>query len=216
MKFSVFFHTLILAIIVFIASLLLVDRWIASETAKDIYTDVKALPSQSVGLVLGTSKYIARSLNPYYTSRVEGAITLYHNQKIDTILASGDNKHRSYNEPITMQKDFLKAAVPAQNIVLDYAGFRTLDSIVRAKKIFALDSFTIITQRFHCERALFIAKKHRIPAICYAVPQPKGGSALKLHVREIFARIKALMDLYIFHEQPHFLGTPLPIRSIPS
>ncbi len=211
MKFSTLFHTLGIASILFTASLLLVDRWFAVKVANRIYTEHKQIPEQSVGLVLGTSKYIARSLNPYYTARINGAISLFQEKKIHTILASGDNKHRSYNEPITMQKDLVKANIPVADIVLDYAGFRTLDSIIRAQKVFDLKAFTIITQRFHCERALFIADKYDIPAICYAVPQPKGKAALRLHVREILARVKAIIDLYISHKEPHFLGEPIPI-----
>ncbi len=202
---------LTIAGILFIAALLLIDRWISAQGATDIYTNPMKIPERPVGLVLGTSKYIAHSLNPYYTARIQGAIELFKDKKIKVILASGDNAHRSYNEPVTMQRDLLKADVPRQDIILDYAGFRTLDSIVRAKKVFDLKRFTIITQRFHCERALFIAHKFNIPAICFAVPQPKGSAALRIHIREIFARVKAIMDLYIFHKEPHFLGKPVPI-----
>lgn len=88
--------------------------------------------------------------------------------------------------------------------MLDYAGFRTLDSIVRTRKVFDTNDFLIITQRFHCERALFIALHMGIQAQCFAVPSPKD--ILTVRVREIFARLGALNDLYILHRQPRFLG----------
>ncbi len=58
---------------------------------------------------------------------------------------------------MTMRRDLIKGGVDPADIVLDYAGFRTLDSIVRTRKVFDTNDFIIITQRFHCERALFIA-----------------------------------------------------------
>ncbi|OBU12891.1 SanA protein [Photobacterium aquimaris] len=198
--------------IIFVASLLLIDRWVSAQTENRIYHDPAKLPSYNVGLVLGTSKYIAKTLNPYYTYRMSAAIDLYKKHKIDVFLVSGDNAHRSYNEPRTMKRDLLKAGVPSNEIVLDYAGFRTLDSVVRAKEVFDADRFVIITQQFHCERALFIADHYNINAVCLAVKEPhRGMASFKIRVREVFARVKAMMDLFILHVQPKFLGPKEPI-----
>ena len=198
--------------IIFVASLLLLDRWVSAQTESRIYHDPAKLPSYNVGLVLGTSKYIAKTLNPYYTYRMSAAIDLYKKNKIDVFLVSGDNAHRSYNEPRTMKRDLLKAGVPSNEIVLDYAGFRTLDSVVRAKEVFDADHFVIITQQFHCERALFIADHYNINAVCLAVKEPRRGMAsFKIRVREVFARVKAIIDLFILHVQPKFLGPKEPI-----
>ncbi len=93
--------------------------------------------------------------------------------------------------------------------MLDYAGFRTLDSIVRTRKVFDTNDFIIITQRFHCERALFIALHMGIQAQCYAVPSPKN--MLTVRLREFGARFSALADLYIFKREPRFLGPLVPI-----
>ncbi|MCV5341834.1 YdcF family protein, partial [Escherichia coli] len=90
-------------------------------------------PQHEVAVVLGTSKYIGKILNTYYTHRINAAIELYNQGKVKQFLLSGDNAHRSYNEPWTMKRDLLKAGVPEEVIHLDYAGFRTLDLIVRAK-----------------------------------------------------------------------------------
>ncbi|MGF1690009.1 SanA/YdcF family protein [Photobacterium kagoshimensis] len=199
--------------IVAIGSSLLVDRWVSEHTADRIFTDSNHIPERSIGLVLGTSKYIAKTLNPYYQYRIQAAIDLYQQQKVNVLLLSGDNAHRSYNEPWTMKRDLLKAGVPDQDIVLDYAGFRTLDSIVRAREVFDADHFVVITQRFHCERALFIAEKNDIDAICLAVPSPKGLAGLKVRMREVLARGKAFIDLYLLNIQPRFLGPKEPISN---
>ncbi|KJF94722.1 SanA/YdcF family protein [Photobacterium angustum] len=197
--------------ILFVSTLLLFDRWVSARTSDRIYHDISAVPKHSVGLVLGTSKYIAKTLNPYYEYRITAALDLFKQGKIDYFLLSGDNAHRSYNEPWTMKRDLLKAGVPDDKIVLDYAGFRTLDSIVRAKEVFETDNFTIITQQFHCERALFIADSYKIKATCLAVHEPNGTAQLKIRIREVLARVKALSDLFILNVQPKFLGPKEPI-----
>ncbi|KLV07309.1 SanA protein [Photobacterium aquae] len=202
----------VLLLIMLIASALLLDRWFSTQTQARIFDTADAIPARSIGLVLGTSKYIAKSLNPYYKYRIDAAKALYKKEKINVLLLSGDNAHRSYNEPWTMKRDLLRAGIPDQDIVLDYAGFRTLDSVVRAKNVFEADHFVIITQRFHCERALFIAERNNIDAICLAVPEPKGLAGLRIHIREVLARIKAVIDLYVLNVQPKFPGPPEPIK----
>ncbi|KHT64532.1 hypothetical protein RJ45_05990 [Photobacterium gaetbulicola] len=201
--------------ILLISFILLIDRWFSDQASSRIFESTQATPTRSIGLVLGTSKYIARSLNPYYQFRIDAAKQLYKEGKVDILLLSGDNAHRSYNEPWTMKRDLLKSGIPEQDIVLDYAGFRTLDSVVRAKSVFDANHFVIITQRFHCERALFIADRNQIDAICLAVPEPKGWAGLKIRAREVLARIKALIDVYILDMKPKFAGPKEPIETEP-
>ena len=201
--------------ILLISCILLVDRWFSDQAASRIFDNTESTPARSVGLVLGTSKYIAKSLNPYYQYRMDAALRLYQEGKVNILLLSGDNAHRSYNEPWTMKRDLLRSGIPEQDIVLDYAGFRTLDSVVRAKSVFDANHFVIITQRFHCERALFIADRNKIDAICLAVPEPKGLAGLKIRTREVLARIKALIDVYILDMKPKFAGPKEPIEQEP-
>lgn len=195
--------TFVVASLLSIASM---DLWVSYQAKGRIYTSIDQTPARHVALVLGTSKYIGKTTNPYYTYRVEAAQSLYQKKKVDVLLLSGDNAHRSYNEPWTMKRDMLKAGIPDEHIVLDYAGFRTLDSVIRARKVFDANEFTIVTQAFHCERALFIADHYNIDAICLAVPSPKGLAGLKIRGRETLARVKALLDIYVLDVQPKFLG----------
>lgn len=189
------------------------DRWISWKTKDYIYDEVQALPHRQVGVVLGTAKYYRTGvINQYYLYRIQGAINAYNSGKVKYLLLSGDNALQSYNEPMTMRRDLMAAGIPSSDIVLDYAGFRTLDSIVRTRKVFDTNDFLIITQRFHCERALFIALHMGIQAQCFAVPSPKD--ILTVRVREIFARLGALNDLYILNRQPRFLGPLIPIPAV--
>ncbi|MBD2811570.1 outer membrane permeability protein SanA [Xenorhabdus sp. Vera] len=202
--------SLIFIIAVLMLTAIMLDRWISWKTAPYIFDDLRQLPERDVGMVLGTSKYYKRgTYNQYYFYRIQGAVNAYNSGKIKYLLLSGDNAQHNYNEPITMRKDLLKAGIPASSIVMDFAGFRTLDSIVRTRKVFDTDDFTIITQRFHCERALFIAMHFGIEAQCYAVPSPKNMMTIRL--REVLARLGALTDLYILKREPRFLGPLMPI-----
>lgn len=203
------FRVLIILCVVAIAGILILDRWISWKTAPYIYDDLDKVPFRDVGVVLGTSKYLRTGgINQYYQYRIDGAQGLYHAKKVNYLLLSGDNAQVSYNEPRTMRRDLVNAGIPKNNIVLDFAGFRTLDSVIRARRVFNTDNFTIITQRFHCERALFIAMHMGIEAQCYAVPSPE---TIGVKIREIFARLGALTDLYILDSQPRFLGPLVPI-----
>ncbi|WP_343299964.1 ElyC/SanA/YdcF family protein [Vibrio sp. Of7-15] len=191
--------------------MLLIDTTISFQGSDRVFQNIDDLPERDVALVLGTSKYIGRQLNPFYQYRIDAAIKLHQLKRVKNFLLSGDNAHRSYNEPWTMKRDLLKAGIEDKNITLDYAGFRTLDSIVRAKEVFEANHFVIISQKFHCERALFIANHYDIDSVCLAVPSPEGLANMKIRMREILARTKAVLDLYVLNVQPKFLGPKEPI-----
>jgi len=200
-------------VILMLAVAIGLDQWISLRTQPYIYDEVQSLPHRQVGVVLGTSKYYRTGvINQYYLYRIQGAINAYNSGKVKYLLLSGDNAQQSYNEPSTMRRDLIAAGMPSSDIVLDYAGFRTLDSIVRTRKVFDTNDFIIITQRFHCERALFIALHMGIQAQCFAVPSPKN--MLSVRSREIFARLGALTDLYLLKREPRFLGPLIPIPAI--
>jgi SanA protein len=137
---------------------------------------------------------------------MDRASELYQLGKIDHFIVSGDNRTRYYNEPLEMQKALVARGVPTRAITLDYAGLRTLDSVVRSKEIFGQDRIMIITQTFHSYRALFISNYYGIDAVAMVAAEPEFESSLKVRVREYFARSKAVLDLYVFKTNPQFLG----------
>jgi len=176
------------------------------------YANLRELPQQKVGLLLGTSKFLhGGGVNPYFQYRIDAAVTLFNQGKIHYILVSGDNSHRSYNEPITFKKELIKRGIPEHRIVLDYAGFSTLDSVIRAKEVFGQDSFTIISQEFQNERAIYIAHNHGIKAFGFNAMDLKGSRAMRVRLREYLARTKAVIDIVI-GAKPKFLGEPINIE----
>ncbi|WP_223033776.1 SanA/YdcF family protein [Hanstruepera marina] len=175
------------------------------------YNIVQNIPENRVGIVLGASKYTSNGqINLYYKYRLEAAIALYKSGKIKFILVSGDNSRKDYDEPSDFKNDLIKNGIPKEKIFLDYAGFRTLDSMVRAKEIFGLNSFTIISQKFHNERALYLAQHYNINAIAFNAKDINGHYGLKTKLREYIARTKASIDI-LFNVKPKFLGEKIKI-----
>ncbi len=180
---------------------------IPSQASEWIYNDINALPENRVGLLLGTSQLLASGQpNPYFEHRIAAAAKLYEEGKIRFVLASGDNAHFSYNEPQRMKEALGQAGVPEASIYLDYAGFSTLDSVIRTHDVFGQDSFTIITQGFHAARAIYIARHRGFEAVAYAAEDVAGQVGLRTSVREYLARVKALLDVHILRSEPRYLG----------
>lgn len=171
------------------------------------------IPKNKVGLLLGTSPVSSytKKANPYYYYRIDAAVKLYKSGKIDRILISGDNSTKTYSEPDMMKNDLVKRGVPSNHIYLDFAGFRTLDSVVRAKKVFKLNEFTIISQEFHNERAICLAQWYGIKAIGYNARDISKRKGIMVQIREIFARVKLVLDM-IVNKQPRFLGDTIEIN----
>jgi len=190
------------------------DRYISYTAQSSIYTDIKTVPHRKAALLLGTAKYVAKGKkNYFYVYRIRAAVALWKAGKVDAIVVSGDNASKYYNETIRMQKDLIKMGVPKKYIALDYAGFRTLDSIVRAEALFGLKDYTIISQKFHLERAIYIAKAKGQNVIGFAAKDiPGTNSARKMAFREYFARVKAFLDVYILDTRPLFLGDKVKVN----
>ena len=186
----------------------LLDRYISYTSDSSIYTEIKDLPQKKAALLLGTAKYVAKGKkNYFYIYRIRAAVSLWKAGKVKAILVSGDNETKYYNETARMQKDLIKAGVPKEYISLDYAGFRTLDSVVRAEAVFDLEDYIIVSQQFHLERALFIAKAKGQKVIGFTAKDIAGTKAAnKMMAREYLARIKAFLDVYILGTEPRFYG----------
>ena len=183
------------------------------EYATDDYvtSSINKLPKEKAGLVLGTSKSLKNgNKNPYFFYRIEAAEELFKSGKIDYIIVSGDNSSQYYNEPEDMQTELIARGIPKTKIFLDFAGLRTLDSVVRAKEIFGQTSYLIISQRFHNERAVFLAQKKGIEAYGYNAKDVNKKAGFKTNLREYFARVKVFWDLF-FGVDPKFSGSKVVI-----
>ncbi|PIR48036.1 protein SanA [Candidatus Uhrbacteria bacterium CG10_big_fil_rev_8_21_14_0_10_50_16] len=175
------------------------------------YTSIAEMPHTKTALLLGTSKYVPDGRdNLFYTYRMNAAVELFEAGKVDYILISGDNGTLQYSEPKMMQTDLLDRGIPSDRIYLDYAGFRTWDSVVRANKVFLENNFVIVSQAFQNQRALYIAQTNGIEAIAYNVQDVSVARSPRIWLRERLARVKVLLDV-LLHTQPKFLGDTIEI-----
>ena len=206
-----FLRVSFILLIIFIGFLVSLNLFIHFDTKKSIFASIENLPKNKAGLLLGTSKYLSKGIvNQYYANRIDAAVVLFNKGYIEVIIVSGDNTIKYYDEPTTIKKDLLKRGIPESKIYLDYAGVRTLDSVVRSNLIFGQNSITVISQRFHVERAIFIAKKRDINAIGFVADDVSFLYGLKTRVREHFARVKMILDL-IIGKEPRHLGEKIEI-----
>lgn len=184
---------------------------IGSYARLRLYDRVEDVPHRHAAVVLGTSP-TGRNGGPnrFFHARIDACADLYDAGRIDRIIVSGDNRYVYYNEPAAMKSALVARGVPADVIFLDYAGFRTLDSVVRAKEVFGQSSFIVVSQRFHNERAVFIAGKKGIDAVGYNAGDVGFHYGFVTYVREWFARCKVFLDLLV-GKKPHFLGDPVDI-----
>lgn len=196
-----------LILVIFVCNII-----ISSTAEGQTYSNTDTVPANRVGLVLGTSNRLTNgSPNPYYTYRINATIALYKARKIEFVLVSGDNGSIYYNEPNTIKKDLINGGIPEHVIFLDYAGFRTLDSMFRAKFVFGLDKVTVISQKFHNERAIYIAKQKGLKAIGFNAQDISTSQGLKVQIREYLARVKVFIDM-VLNTQPKFYGATIEIK----
>jgi SanA protein len=174
------------------------------------------IPPGSVGLVLGTSPQLrSQTANPFFEGRMDTAAHLYHLGAVYHLLLSGDNRRADYNEPHAMRDALLARGVPAKAITLDYAGFRTLDSVIRAHRVFGLKAPLIITDDFHLPRALFIARAEGLNAHGFATPPVPWKRSSRTRLREWGSRLRACYDIFWAKTQPRFLGKTIPLPEPP-
>ncbi|MCT2408238.1 YdcF family protein [Chryseobacterium antibioticum] len=184
---------------------------IRKESSAFVSYKISDVPETKVALLLGTGKTLSNGMpNAYFYNRIQAAIDLYKSGKIKYIIVSGDNSTKDYNEPEDMQLTLMKYGIPKDRIVMDHAGFRTLDSVIRAKDIFGQNKLVIISQKFHNERAVFLARKNGMEAFGYNANDVNKYAGLKTNLREYLAKTKVYWDL-LFGVQPKFGGEKILI-----
>jgi SanA protein len=204
--------TVAIAIVIAVAFVIFANASIKSVASNKLYNDTVSIPYNKVGLLLGCSKLLSNGYpNLYYQFRINAAADLLKAGKIKYLVISGDNSRKEYNEPADMRNDLIRMGIDSSVIILDYAGFRTFDSVVRLKEIFGQNSVTIISQQFHNERAIFIAQKEGIDAVGYNAKDVTKYMGFKTKQREKLARCKAYID-YLIGTKPKYLGEKIKIE----
>ena len=193
--------------IVAVGSVAAWDSWVTWRARRDIYDDVEAVPYHRYGLVLGTGPVLANgAINHYYKYRIEAAALLYQQNKIDVVVVSGSDNGVDYSEPEAMRSDLQKYGVPATQIIMDKGGARTIDSVLYAQSQGLMDDWLIISQPFHNQRSLMLARHLKVNAHAYNARDVEGG--WRVHVRERFARVRLAWDMLTGRLQMSTKPTP--------
>ena len=194
-------------------AIIVANKEITLQAEKFTSGSIDRIPDYSTGLLLGTSKHVVGGgRNLYFEYRIQAAVDLFQSGKVKNLIVSGDNGTKEYNEPQQMKNVLVERGIPEDKIYLDYAGFRTFDSVVRAKEIFGQEKIIVISQKFQNERAIFIAQKKGIEAFGYNAKDVNSYAGFKTNIREYFARVKVFIDL-LLNAKPKFLGEKVIIQS---
>lgn len=189
----------------------LIANLVVSSYGSYTSTALADLPAVHAALVLGTSRKLGDGReNGFYRRRMAAAAALYANGKCQRLVVSGDNRTAGYNEPEDMKADLIALGVPEEAIVCDYAGRRTLDSVVRFKEVFGQESGIVVSQRFHNERAVFLARHRGIELHGYNAEDVDAYNGLRTRLREVGSKAFAVLDV-LFGSQPRFLGERIAI-----
>jgi SanA protein len=195
-----------------IITVLIIQHVVVQSARGKTYNDASRITGQYVGLVFGCDDRFEGRENLYFTYRMDAAAALWHAGKLQCLIVSGDNRSPQYNEPLKMKQALIKRGVPAEKIVCDYAGLRTLDSVVRCKTIFNAQRCIMISQLFQNERAMYIAEAHGMEVIGFNARDVSGSGGRKTKFREFAARLMMWLDVHILDTQPKHGG---PAEALP-
>lgn len=179
--------------------MVLLCNWIVVDATRNkVFFDLKSLPSNDVGLVLGTSKYVTKGKeNLFFRYRMEASALLFKEGKVKYLILSGNKEAETYDEPKAMKQALTKLGVPEDAMMLDTAGYRTYDSVIRCHEVYGQERVTVISQNFHNARALYLAGHEGLDAIGFAAQDVPDGYSVKTLLREYLARPKAMLDVYV-------------------
>lgn len=203
---SVIVRSLVGVLTLMAIATLLIQHSVVRCAQGKTYQDVQRITGKHVGLVFGCDDRFQDRENLYFTYRMDAAAELWKAGKLDCLIVSGDNRSMNYNEPQKMKKALIERGVPAEKIVCDYAGLRTLDSVIRARTVFGVQKCLMISQLFQNERAICIAKAHGIEAIGFNAKDVTGPGGRKTKWREFAARMMMWLDIHALHTQPKYGG----------
>lgn len=189
----------------------LANRHIEERTNGSLFGRIEQAPRAHTAIVLGARVYPDGRVSPALEDRLATALDLYNRRTVTRILVSGDHRRTHYDETNTMARWLVARGVPERDVFTDHAGFRTLDTMERAAKVFHVRDAIVCTQRFHLARSVFLAQRAGIRAVGVAADRRRYAFASRDRQREFFARAFAVLDTYVLHTGARFLGAPIPI-----
>ena len=205
------FLAFVLSFVVLGLSSAIANVWVLYAGRPVHKANSRQIPNKTVAIVLGAKIFDNNRLSATLRDRLEIARRLYTAKKVKKILLTGGHRTHSNNEVRAMYLWLRKQGIPQKVLYTDHAGFRTLDSMARAVKVFEVEDALIVTQRFHLRRSVFLAKQMGINAEGVIADRRRYSGRMKNQMREFIARFKAVLDIYVLGTQPRYLGKKIPI-----
>lgn len=210
---KIFFITCVCIFLFVVLGCLGINLYMINFSKPYIYTDISDLPKSQAVIIPGAKVY-PTTVSFVVHDRIEGAINVLNNGKVDRILISGDHGQKRYDE-VNVMKNFTTQNynVDKNIIFLDHAGFSTYETMYRARDIFCVKNAIVVTQEFHSARCVYIARKLGLDVVCYVAPENHRyfrSTKINWTVREILARVKNFF-LVMFNVKPTYLGEQIPI-----
>ncbi|MBB5034150.1 SanA/YdcF family protein [Prosthecobacter vanneervenii] len=188
------------------------EWWVAHAAQGRCYDSVDSIPAAPVAVVLGAASRLSGGRpNLFFLPRMEAAAALFKAGRVKALIVSGDNSRQDYDEPTDMKHALMQLGVPVEKIVCDYAGFRTLDSVVRAREVFGQQKIIFVSQRFHNARAIYLARAFGIDAWGLDAGDVPVALSVKTFLREKLACVKAVLDVNVLHTRPKHLGEKVSV-----
>jgi SanA protein len=194
-----------------LCSTLIANVWVKRSADPYVFRLVSDVPHRRVAIVPGARVYESGRVSSILADRLQAAADLYRAGKVDRILASGDHATRGYDEVNPMRRWLLRHGVRDDDIFLDHAGLRTLDTMERAKRVFLVEEAVVCTNEFHLHRSVFLARRAGIDAVGLVSDRRTYKAPVYNAFREHFARARAFLDGYVLRPDPTHLGAPIPI-----
>jgi SanA protein len=196
-----------LAVVVALAAL---PFALEAREAPYLYDRPEAVPPRAVAVVPGARVLRDGTPGALLADRLAAARALYLRGAVRRVLVSGDHGRVGYDEVNGMRRWLVAHGVPSSAVLLDHAGFRTLDTMDRAARVYGVRSAVVCTQRFHLPRAVFLARSRGLDAVGLAADGLGGPGSRTDRVRERVAVARALADVYLLGTRARLLGPPIP------
>lgn len=192
------------------------DAWIGAQTSDACFDELDRVPAAPVALVLGCSPRLPDGrANLYFLRRIDAAVELYRAGRVQALIVSGEGRRADDDEPTAMKAALVAAGVPEERVYCDFAGFRTLDSVARADLVFGQRRIVVVSQRFHAERAVYLARERGMEAFGYCARAVGGFAGMRIRAREVVARAAALVDAHVLDTKPRFSGPRIEVVLAP-
>ena len=190
-----------------IAGIVISQALIRNASKGKTHDTPEDIPFRKVALVPGCARILANGRpNQYFRYRIDAATQLFRSGRVHYLIVSGDNGQSEYDEPTDMRDALIANGIPGGRIYRDYAGFRTLDSVVRAREVFGQERFTIVSQEFHNRRAIYIAGCRGIDLVGFNARDVATAGGLRTKLREYLACLKTVLDTSLLKTEPRYLG----------